>query len=247
MWGLTKKQKDQIGYLRAAISCDEKTAMDLLRKTNWDVDRACEIHFGDPKNQEKAKPKASQQQEKLFEKYKEKTEDVIGSDGLVEFLQDIGVDPLDPTTLVFSYLCGAKAMGQYTKDEFVAGLASLKANSNTEVKSAWKSLAGKLDDEKEFKEVYRFTFNFAKGTARNLNFDSARALWEILLKGRFPFLDQWLDFCDGLETKTDITKDTWNMLQEFNTLTRGKIENYVDDGAWPVMIDEFVEHLKNKK
>jgi len=22
------------------------------------------------------------------------------------------------------------------------------------------------------------------------------ALWEILLKGRFPFLDQWLDFLD---------------------------------------------------
>lgn len=47
------------------------------------------------------------------------------------------------------------------------------------------------------------------------------------------------------------------MLLEFHYATRGKIENYVDDGiifysnnalgAWPVMIDEFVEFLKSKK
>ena len=68
--GLTKKQKDQSNYLRAAIGCDEKTALDLLRKTNWDVDRACELHFGDPKNQEKSKPKSNKKQEEMFEKYK---------------------------------------------------------------------------------------------------------------------------------------------------------------------------------
>lgn len=36
-------------------------------------------------------------------------------DGLVEFLKDINIDPLDPTTLVFSYLCGAKTMVQTLK------------------------------------------------------------------------------------------------------------------------------------
>jgi hypothetical protein len=47
------------------------------------------------------------------------------------------------------------------------------------------------------------------------------------------------------------------MLLEFHYATKGKIENYVDDGnkiiiisfqgAWPVMIDEFVEFLKSNK
>jgi hypothetical protein len=68
--GLTKKQKDQVGYLKAAISCDENTALNLLKQTNWDVDKACDIHFSNPKNQEKAKPVASKKQEEIFEKYK---------------------------------------------------------------------------------------------------------------------------------------------------------------------------------
>jgi len=40
----------------------------------------------------------------------EKGEDKIGSDGLVDFLKDANIDPLDPVTLAFSYLCGAKTM-----------------------------------------------------------------------------------------------------------------------------------------
>jgi len=97
----------------------------------------------------------------------------------------------------------------------------------------------------EFKEVYRYTFAYAKDPgARNLNFESARALWEILLKDRFPFLGKWITYLDSLATKSDITKDTWNMLLEFHYQTRGNIDNYIDDGAWPVMIDEFVEFVR---
>jgi len=139
-------------------------------------------------------------------------------------------------------------MGEYTKDEFLTGLATLNINSIKDAQTSFKSLSKKLDDEKEFKEVYRYTFNFAKDPgARNLNFDSARALWEILLKDRFPFIEQWLDFIDNSANKNDITKDTWNMLLEFHLVTKGNLSNYVDDGAWPVMIDEFVEHLNTKK
>lgn len=39
-----------------------------------------------------------------------KNEEKLDSDGIVDFLKDINVDPLDPTTLAFSYLCGAKTM-----------------------------------------------------------------------------------------------------------------------------------------
>jgi hypothetical protein len=48
-------------------------------------------------------------------------------------------------------------------------------NSIKDAQASFKNLSKKLEDEKEFKEVYRYTFNFAKDPgARNLNFDSAR-------------------------------------------------------------------------
>ena len=86
-----------------------------------------------------------------------------------------------------------------------------RANSLKEVETAFKGLNRKLEDENEFKEIYRFTFNFAKDPgSRNLNFESAKgkkiqntvysylmsALWEVLLKGRFPFFDKWMEFLE---------------------------------------------------
>ncbi len=68
--GQTKKQKDQANYLKAAIGCDEKTALELLRQSNWDVDRACELHFSSVKGHEKAKPQGNKKQEDLFDNYK---------------------------------------------------------------------------------------------------------------------------------------------------------------------------------
>lgn len=77
-----------------------------------------------------------------------------------------------------------------------------------------KTLKAQLDDPKIFKEVYKFTFNFAKDAGkRSLDFDNAKgdystkssliitfllglALWEILLANKFPFLKSWLEYLD---------------------------------------------------
>jgi len=48
--------------------------------------------------------------------------------------------------------------------------------------------------------------------------------------------------------KKDITKDTWEMLLEFHYATFGDLSKYDPLGAWPVLIDEFMEEMeKNKK
>lgn len=89
------------------------------------------MYFADPVNQtaSQVKPKPTKKQEELFAKYKgkvtnflnwlkEKNEDKIGMDGIQEFLNDIKVDPLDPVTLVFSYMCKAKTMVGSLSDYF---------------------------------------------------------------------------------------------------------------------------------
>jgi len=40
----------------------------------------------------------------------EKGEEKVDNDGILEFLKDVSINPLDPVTLVFSYLCRAKTM-----------------------------------------------------------------------------------------------------------------------------------------
>ena len=51
---------------------------------------------------------------------------------------------------------------------------------------------------------------------------------------------------EGQEKKMNVTKDLWNMFLEFTLATNGKIENFVDDGCWPNLIDEFVKYLNVK-
>ena len=51
------------------------------------------------------------------------------------------------------------------------------------------------NDALRFKDFYQFTFNYAKGTnQKSLDLDMALAYWNIVLRGRFKFLDIWCTF-----------------------------------------------------
>ena len=70
-------------------------------------------------------------------------------------------------------------------------------------------------------------------------------LWDLLMaKRECQFLEAWKQFLMGKYERKEInvvTKDTWELFYDFAKETRGNLANFADDGAWPVMIDEFVE------
>jgi len=44
-----------------------------------------------------------------------------------------------------------------------------------------------------------------------------------------------------------VTKDVWDMLFTFSTSINDDMSNFDEDGAWPVLLDEFVEWWHEKK
>ncbi len=52
-----------------------------------------------------------------------------------------------------------------------------------------------MNDSNKFKDLYQFTFNFAKNpTQKSLELEDAIAYWKMILNDRFKYLDIWIQF-----------------------------------------------------
>jgi DCN1-like protein 1/2 len=52
-------------------------------------------------------------------------DDIILAEGVSKFCEDLGVDPADIVMLVISYHFRAATMCEYSKEEFIGGMARL--------------------------------------------------------------------------------------------------------------------------
>eukprot|EP00842_Homolaphlyctis_polyrhiza_P005599 jgi/Hompol1/603/HPOL_002546-RA len=73
----------------------------------------------------------------------------------------------------------------------------------------------------------------------------ALAFWDMLLTNRYKHLDMWKTFLQETHRKS-ITKDTWNLFWDFTETINDDFSNYEDDGAWPVLIDNFVGYAREQ-
>ena len=181
----------------------------------------------------------------LFLNYKSRNSSDIEREGIQQFCDDLGIDPLDPVILVIAYHCKAEVMGVFKKSEFVEGLKSLGCDSILGLKNKIPELRQTLEDIQKFKGLYLFIFGFSKEIGcRNLNIDVAIAMWRLLLENKFPLLEKWIEFLENRGKRHDISKDTWEMLLDFLEIMKNDgISGYDPNSAWPTLIDEFVEFL----
>lgn len=87
--------------------------------------------------------------------------------------------------------------------------------------------------------MYKYVYNFARDKSKkNMQVELAIDLWELLLSSKCKFLVDWIEFLQT-EKKDQIAipADTWNMLLELIDSTKGDLDNFVDDGTWPPIID----------
>ncbi|CAE8622212.1 unnamed protein product, partial [Polarella glacialis] len=178
-------------------------------------------------------------------KYKAPTdEDVIRPEGIQELCNDLGVSPMDPVTLVLSWHCRAEQMGIFTREEFAGGMQRLGCDDVAKLRAKLEELRAQLLDRVVCKDVYAFTFQFALDQGqRCLPAEMCVEFWKLLLRAHFPLLDIWIGFVEE-KVKNAISKDTWMMLYDLATQVKPDLSDYDENGAWPVLIDEFVEHVR---
>eukprot|EP00897_Mesotaenium_endlicherianum_P003957 jgi/Mesen1/358/ME000001S02668 len=104
-------------------------------------------------------------------------------------------------------------------------------------------LRGELLDTKRFSHFYKFVFFMCRHPGhKNLSVQVAIDAWRFVLQGRFRLLDFWCSFVASRQRHT-ITEDTWRQVLDFSRSVHEDLTNYDPEGAWPVLIDEFVESM----
>lgn len=187
--------------------------------------------------------------EKYFNKYKDEEEDAILADGMEKFCVDLGVDPTEFIVLVLAWKFEASQMCRFTREEFMNGCQKMRAHDAKSLKERFPELLAEAKEEKNFKELYNFTFSFGLDHStgqRSLPMDMAIPLWDLVFTQNRPvILDQWFEFLKVVEVR-GISRDTWNMFLPFCTTILPNLGNYDESEAWPSLFDDFVEHELSK-
>jgi len=187
--------------------------------------------------------------ESWFQKYADKnaSTQVIGPDGIENFCKDLQVAPENIIMLVISWRLGAENMGFFKINEWKDGMAAIDCDNIQKLKNKLEHLRSLLQDPTHFKKIYRYGFDFARDKEqKSLDIETGKAMIDLLLKDHWPLTPHFTQFLSQSRYKI-INRDQWNSLLEFTrTVNTLDFAGYDNEGAWPVMLDEFVEWYQEK-
>ncbi|TXG71360.1 hypothetical protein EZV62_006295 [Acer yangbiense] len=257
---ISRGNRDKLTQFIQITGASEKAAVQSLKVNDWHVEAAIDYFYSLPQ----VKTADTKHLEELYNKYKGKLYllnypylDMILVDGITLLCNDIQVDPQDIVMLVLSWHMKAATMCEFSKQEFIGGLQSLGIDSLDKFRERISFMRSELKDEQKFREIYNFAFGWAKEKGqKSLALDTAIGMWQLLFaEKQWPLVDHWCQFLQNALTAKDsrchrmarhnkaISRDTWSQLLEFARTVDPVLSNYDAEGAWPYLIDEFVDYL----
>lgn len=181
----------------------------------------------------------------VFARYQdlEAEEASITEEGILQLCDALGIDAQDPVMLALSCAMDAASMGVYTLTEFRRGMHKLHCNTIEDLRAEIPVLRTRLRDRAEFALIYSFTFGFSKDPIqKSLALELAIGLWDLLLPGHFYWRRHWLQYVRE-HARSVVSKDLWHQVLDFGHQIKPDLSNYDENGAWPVLLDDFAAHM----
>jgi DCN1-like protein 1/2 len=210
----------------------------------------------------------------LFDKFRAATDDsnTISAEGSMAYLVQLGTDFEDCSMFVPLCIVSAPCVGEVERKPFIDGWLAESRTSGVPLYTLEKqkdyigSLVARLgSDIQLFKRVYRHAFVASKERVQKvIAIDTALELWKALFRSPAQpwvgasgtnWLDLWEQYLTSKGTK-GVNKDLWNQTWELwyrickdggNGAGDETLSFWNEDGAWPSVIDGFVEWVREKK
>jgi len=189
----------------------------------------------------------------MFEKYREKEEggpEQIGPEGIFELCNDMKLEPTDVRLLILAWKLGAEQQGYFSKSEWQRGMEGLRADSAETLSARLDSLNRQLASmtaSPSFREFYRFSFRFSRQDGQKaLEVDTVKALLVTVLPTSHRHVERLIRFLDATPSIRGFNEDQWTSFLLFSHDVAVDFSNFDPDGAWPSMLDDYVEYCKKE-
>lgn len=198
---------------------------------------------------------------KLFDKFASASSnpDTLDVTATQKYFEAIGVDIEDISSFIVAEIVKCPSMGEITRTGFTTGWTDLGCDTLDKQKKAIQTRRSRLASDSALRHsIYMFAFNLflTETSQKSIEKDTAIELWKMLLSPpafnwkttNNDWLAMWVDFLNQSSAK-GVNRDLWNQTMSFaiETLKDEGLRWWDENSAWPALIDEFVEWVKNKR
>ncbi|CAF2873195.1 unnamed protein product [Rotaria sp. Silwood2] len=183
-----REKNERIRQLREVMGVTEQQARQTLQSNDWVVERAvaafCEESSsysstsGSSHHSSYPTPTPSskfdrKKIEQLWTVYADPRDtNKMNLEQLLHFISDLQFDPSDRETLILCWKMNASKQGELQRNEFLHGCQDLQCDTLDKLRERIKQLNKEVDtDNEKFKQLYIYTFNFARSSTSMKNLD----------------------------------------------------------------------------
>ncbi|OMO90978.1 hypothetical protein COLO4_18740 [Corchorus olitorius] len=198
----------------------------------------------------KAKTKGMEKVDRLFNTYANSSLNMIDPDGIEALCSDLGVDYTDVRILMFAWKLKAEKQGYFTLDEWQTGLKALGVDSLSKLKKALTELENEVVEPSNYNNFYSYAFRYCltEEKQKSVDIESICELLNLVLGAQFRSqVDLLIEYLKVQNDYKVINLDQWVQFLRFcQEISFPDLENYDADQAWPLILDNFVEWMREK-
>ncbi|KAJ6958296.1 DCN1-like protein 4 [Populus alba x Populus x berolinensis] len=171
-------------------------------------------------------------------------------EGIEALCSDMNVEHTDVRILMFAWKLKAQRQGYFTRDEWRSGMKALKVDSLSKLKKGLPELEKEVNTPENFQDFYSYAFRYCltEEKQKTVDIESVCELLNLVLGSQFQSkVDLLIEYLKIQSDYKAINLDQWmGFLRFCKEISFPDLENYDADLAWPLILDNFVDWMKEK-